>query len=97
MPWERRGRKRYYYRKVRLGDRVVSEYVGAGADASLAASVDTLQRNRRRAAAGQWAAHHALDARLAALCDLADALVWGALLAAGFRTHKGQWRKKRHA
>jgi hypothetical protein len=38
----------------------------------------------------------ALDAELAPLCALADALARGALLAAGYhRHHRGPWRKRR--
>ena len=40
MGLERRGGGSYYYRKVRRGDRVVSEYVGGGPSAPLMARMD---------------------------------------------------------
>ena len=97
MSWERRAAKRYYYRKYRQGDRVLSEYVGAGQPAELAAALDAAQRQWRQAECDRWASRRALDARIDELCDLTHALACALLLAAGYRTHKGQWRKKRHA
>ena len=45
MGWETRGNGKYYYRKRRIGDKVVSEYVGTGPGAELIAE---LQRNYDR-------------------------------------------------
>ena len=48
MGLERRGNGRYFYRKVRCGDRVSSEYVGTGLVAAvLAEQHETAQRERR--------------------------------------------------
>ena len=96
MAWETRTRQRYYYRKRREGDRVVSEYVGSGPHADLAADVDALHRRLHRAKDDQWAARRVLDARVDEICDLIHVLADGMLLAANYRTHKGQWRKKRY-
>lgn len=50
MGWERRKGRLYYYRKERRGDRVVSEYAGALAQAC--AALDTATREKRERAAG---------------------------------------------
>ena len=40
MGWETRGNGTYYYRKVRRGGRVCSEYVGRGLVADMLADID---------------------------------------------------------
>jgi hypothetical protein len=99
MGWEQRGNRDYYYRATRVGGRVVKEYVHPLV-AEAAALIDQDRREQRAAAAAAGKATRdalaALDAELAPLCDLADALARGALLAAGYhRHHRGPWRKRR--
>ena len=48
MAWEHRGNNKYYYRKKRLGKRVISEYVGRGVVAELVAASDVMNRNQRK-------------------------------------------------
>ena len=96
MSWERRGNRRYYYRKRREGDRVFSEYVGAGDLAETAATLDALEREFRRAERQRREELRALDAQIDEVCDLIRALTYAALLVSGYHTHKGQWRRKRH-
>ena len=96
MSWEGRGDRRYYYNKRRVGDHVISEYVGAGELAQAAAALDTLEREIRRAAREQRQADRALDAQVDQVCDLIRALTCAALLVSGHHTHKGQWRRKRY-
>ena len=96
MSWEGRHNRRYYYRKRRQGDRVISEYVGAGELAEACAALDTLEGEIRRAARERRRADRALDARVDQACDFIRALTCAALLVGGYHTHKGQWRKKRH-
>jgi hypothetical protein len=47
MAWEKRGNGLYYYRKRREGQRVISEYIGAGEFAQAIATLDALDRERR--------------------------------------------------
>jgi hypothetical protein len=99
MGWERRGNRDYYYQARRVGGRVVKEYVPPLV-AEAAALLDQDRREQRAAAAAAGKAARdalaALDAELAPLCELADALARGALLAAGYhRHHRGPWRKHR--
>jgi len=100
MSWERRRGRLYFYRKWRTGNRVRSEYMGAGLVAQMAAAADDNQRRNR---AVQSAAAHAvrqaeaqIDQQLAGVESAIAAMTHVALLAAGFHKHKGQWRKKRH-
>lgn len=99
MGWETRRGKRYYYRKKRIGGRVVSEYAGAGEIAELGARLDAIERAERedaRAAIRRERQEIAEQDRLAReLGDLAQALARAALLAGGAHTHKGQWRKRK--
>ncbi len=100
MGWETRGRNSYYYRKERAGGRVRSVYVGSGETASLIAQLDAIhsderegQRTLARMEREQWQEQ---ESELDALVDMVDAVTTGVLLAAGYHTHKRQWRQKRH-
>jgi nucleotide-binding universal stress UspA family protein len=95
MAWEQRGSRNYYYRKRRLGDQVVSEYIGAGELAGHAAALDALERQLRRAERKAWQSRRSFDAQIDELCDLISALASATLLAAGYHRHKGQWRRNR--
>jgi hypothetical protein len=95
MAWEQRSHRRYYYRKRRDGQRVVSEYVGSGQSAQAAAALHAMARQARHARRRRWAAIRAFDAQVDRACDLVQALAHAALLATGHRLHKGQWRKSR--
>ena len=97
MAWERRGNRHYYYRKRRHGGCVLSEYLGAGELAQTAAALDSLERDLRQAEREERQAHRALDAQVDEVIDLFRALTHALLLTAGYHTHKGQWRKRRHA
>lgn len=100
MAWETRERGgHYYYRKFRVGGRVVSRYIGAGEYARLAFSLDRMEadgRDRERAeVATRRQCDAQADAELDALREAADVLTTAALLAAGFHTHSRQWRRTR--
>ena len=101
MGWEQRRGRSYYYRKVRVGGRVRSEYVGSGMLGELCASGDDAKRQNR---AARRAADHAtrqaearIDRQLADVESALTAMTHAALVAAGCHRHNGQWRKKRHA
>lgn len=99
MAWVNRPSGRYYYRNRRIGGRVVSEYVGAGRLAELAAAQDEADRRRRGTAAAQWRAtvesERRQDEALAQVDDLVKSAVSAVLIANGYHTHKRQWRKTR--
>ena len=105
MGWETRRGKTYYYRKERVGKRVRSVYVGGGETAAVIAQFEAMQaedaalkRELARREREELQAQDALeDAIVNDVCSIIDTLTSGALLAAGYHTHKGQWRRKRHA
>jgi hypothetical protein len=100
MGWKTRGGRRYYYRSIRQGGRVVSEYVGAGEDVGLIAALETAERDKREAAAADWRAERArlvAEGRTQAeRFDQVEILVRLLLEAAGFHRHnRGEWRRRR--
>jgi len=97
MPWDSRG---YYYRKKRIGARVVSEYIGRGMSGTFAAADDLeAQEQRAQERASTQAKRReadALDQSIAAADELISAAMNQALEAAGYHRHaRGQWRKRR--
>lgn len=101
MPWEERGGHRYYYRKVRKGNRVFSVYEGAGLVGTLAAQRDEGERVTRQREARdlrtELANVDAVDAKIDAAWLIVERATTEALKAAGYHRHKRQWRLKRDA
>ncbi|MBY0457718.1 MAG: hypothetical protein K2V38_10300, partial [Gemmataceae bacterium] len=100
MGWEQRGNSSYYYTAERVGGRVVKRYVGTGTAAKRAAQLDALRQQERTQAAECEARERdqiaALEAALAPLNELADAVTAAALVASGHhRPKRGPWRKRR--
>jgi hypothetical protein len=96
MAWEYHSNCSYYYQKLRIGDRVISRYLGNGPAAHAAARAQEAKRRRRE----RWKARieqlRALDSALDDLCRQSDIVAAAALQAAGFhRQNYGPWRKKR--
>ena len=99
MAWERRGSRTYYYRCVREGDRVRKVYVGTGPAAHQAAEADR-RRSQHRLEQKQQMSALVLELELAArfadhgreeFIQRATEL----LNEAGYRYHRGSWRKRR--
>lgn len=100
MAWEKRERGGFYYtRSKKVGGRVIREYVGAGPLAELTARMDTLERQRCEEEAAAWKAEkkrlEALEAPVAKLCEISEALARVALAATGYHRHRGEWRLRR--
>lgn len=90
MAWEKRHNKSYYYRKIRRGNHVISQYLGPNP------TLDPPQDHTRHQAGQQRRRDlEALDAELDQLYTLIQTLHDAGLLLAGYHTHKGQWRKQR--
>ena len=99
MGWEQRRERSYYYRKVRVGGRVRSEYMGSGIVAQICAGDDD---EKRRDRAAKRAADRAtrqgeaeIDRQLGAAESALAAMTHATLVAAGCHRHKGQWRRRR--
>ena len=100
MAWAQRGGRSYYYRSVREGGRVKTEYVGGGEVATLLAELDAIKRAERAEEAEERRAEEERNAEeerlLTEFCDLAEDVARVALMVSGYRRHKrGEWRKKR--
>jgi len=92
-----RGEK--YYRVKRVDGRIVREYVGTGPAAEIAATIDEMLREERRAQRADLqdlrADLRAEDAEADGWSKRVDLIVTLALEAAGLHRHKRQWRRKR--
>jgi hypothetical protein len=99
MGWETRGNGRYYYRKVRRGGRVCSEYVGRGLVADMLADIDDDARHdaqvQQRARRAEVDAERRTAATLAEVDRMVQDMTAAALIAAGYHTHRRQWRRQR--
>jgi len=100
MAWEDRNGGWYYYRKRRQGKKVISEYMGAGLMGQIAQVFDAEERQeaeyKRTELRGQRARAQAIDSRAAEIEKYTRAFTRACLLLAGYRPHKGQWRKSRN-
>jgi hypothetical protein len=98
MPWEERGGRRYYYRKVRKGSRVFSVYIGGGVAGTLAARLDEAERKEherdREELRRELARQDRVDALVERSWRIAEAAAKSALEEAGYHLHNRQWRLK---
>ena len=100
MGWETRGERSYFYKKVRRGGRVLSEYIGTGPLAEFMAS-KTIEKRFRRVTEGeaeqaQREALEAIERPLVEWCNQVEVFTRAVLEAAGYHRHaRGRWRKRR--
>jgi hypothetical protein len=101
MAWEDRGGKLYYYRKIRRGPMVISEYIGSSEFAELLFEMDEIDREERRAYLRKWKEDQGemrcIDLGIAQLNETLMNLVTATMLVSGYHPHKGQWRRLRYA
>ena len=99
MAIENRGNKQYYYRKRRVGDQVVSEYVGGGSVGVFVAQADEEKRQEAQQQRQAWQAtvdpEKQLDTMLDEVTALVNAYAGALMLATGHYQHKRQWRKQK--
>jgi hypothetical protein len=100
MGLEERKGNLYYYEKKRVGNRVVSEYVGSGALALLAQRYAEDRADEkaceREAFKRKRAEITKIDSEIDQIMGWIDDLSSGQLIASGYHQHKGQWRKRRN-
>ena len=96
MAYSRNG---YYYRSKRRGRRVTTEYLGAGEIGEMVATLDTLERQERKAEAARVAANRKRftdqERVFDAIGNTVTKLAAAVLVANGYHTNKGTWRKAR--
>lgn len=90
----------YYYRKKRIGKRIISEYQGTGYAGLLASLQDKEAREKREEEQAlhkaQIEKESAIDREIDAIGAKVDTLVTALFLASGYRQHKRQWRQRRN-
>ncbi len=100
MGWELRNGKRYYYRKIRRGQRVISEYVGASDFAGLWLELNKFDRIEKEQSRIAWKNEKdeakRLNKDIGQLAKIINGMARASLLVAGYHTHKGQWRRNRN-
>ena len=102
MGWENRRNGSYYYRKERVGSRIISSYVGNGHTAELIGQLSSAFRSEKQLEqqmqTAEIEAMKAEDRALDELLNLAAELMKAELIAEGFHQHdRGEWRKSRNA
>ena len=90
------GNGTYYYKSVREGCRVKSDYRGRGLIAELNALLGEQARLRRAAEREERQAVAEQEREIFAWFDDVEAVTQLAMTAAGYRRHnRGEWRKRR--
>jgi len=101
MSVENRAGREYYYKKYKVGGRVKADYVGPLSNPIVAdiAYLDTIDLEVKREKLAQHRAELTelaqLDASIKELIGFNRLMVKAALIAAGYHSHKRQWRKHR--
>ena len=99
MGWQRRRRKQFYYRSRRVDGRVHVVYLGRGETAGRVAAEVAAAKVKRLAdktALAEFQTRLAgVDQLVADVDQGVNLLTEAALLIAGFREHRGQWRLQR--
>jgi len=99
MAFENRSGNRYYYRKRRDGNRVISEYVGKGEIAFLIAQMDKIERQEKETEATKQRNNkeklQKIDRELSTFEQKTKSLLEAVLIERGFyRTKSREWRIK---
>ncbi len=95
MAWEMRGGRRYYYRKKRIGSKVISKYVGVGPVAEAACSADSETLKKRSEEKKQRDEAKRIEAMTDGIIQEITMVAGGMLIASGYHQHHGEWRKQR--
>ncbi len=101
MAFEKRKGNPYYYRKKRVGCRILSEYAGTGELAERRSELDRLRRQTRlietRVELEERKEIEELDDKIDEIGSINRLLVDALFLVNGYRRHdRGEWRRKRN-
>ena len=99
MPWDVRGKHRYFNLWRRVAGRPTKQYLGAG-DAAVRAALEIERRRTERIARAEEVrrhrqGHQAATAPLGDLARLTELLAKGTLMSLGYHQHDRTWRKRR--
>jgi hypothetical protein len=90
----------YYYKKRRVGSKVISEYQGGGELVQIVQYIEArgraekeAERERQRIERMSMAE---IDKQIDEFSKMVDTLMAAELLARGFHQHKRQWRRRRY-
>lgn len=100
MGWEERNGNLYYYRKERDGSHVRSVYIGSGETVHLISQLEAMRREEAEMKLLHQRSLRELgkqaDRIIEVHAEATELLMTATLLAAGFHTHRRQWRRKRN-
>ena len=98
MSWEtRRNQRHYYYFKRRRNGQVISEYKGAGSEATACLEAVVRRRSALERERSERQLMLALDAEVLEFTQVVKSLVGATLMAVGYHQHKREWRLQRDA
>ncbi|HEX8090001.1 MAG TPA: hypothetical protein VF762_14165 [Blastocatellia bacterium] len=97
---QRRSGKLYYYKKKRVGGKVVSEYQGGGELVHILQHIEAKDRAEKEAERERLRAERIsmaeIDKQIDDFSRMVDMLMEAELISKGFHQHKRQWRKRRN-
>jgi hypothetical protein len=96
MAWEKRGRKKFYYRSYRKNGRVQKMCFGSGQRAQQAYEEDLRKQEAKERERATRKEIQALDQQTNSIRDMTRTIANAHLLLGGYHQHhRGEWRKRR--
>jgi hypothetical protein len=90
----------YYYKKRRVGSKVISEYQGGGEIVSIIQHIEARDRAEKEAERERQRIERMsmaeIDKQIDDFSQMVDSLMAAELISKGFHQHKRQWRKRRN-
>ena len=92
--------KLYYYKKKRIGSKVVSEYKGGGELVPILQHIEARERAEKEAEREHQRIERMsmaeIDKQIDDFSRMVDTLMEAELISKGFHQHKRQWRRRRY-
>ena len=90
----------YYYKKRRVGSKVISEYQGGGEIVPILQHIEARERAEKEAERERQRIERMsmaeIDKQIDEFSRMVDTLMEAELIARGFHQHKRQWRRSRN-